>query len=65
MSADSIRYQILFLSGLSPMAFMMISHKTEWSWVFPKDGALLSTVLATIYKGQIRAVCGLADVREN
>ena len=65
MSADSLLYQILFLSGLSPLAFMMIAHKPEWSWVFPKDGAILSTVLATIYKEQVRAICALADVRDN
>lgn len=47
------------------MAFMMISHKPEWTWVFPKDGALLSTVLATTYKEQVRAVYALADPRDN
>ena len=65
MSADSILYQILFLSGLSPMAFMIISHKPEWTWVFPKDGAILSTVLATIYKEQVRAICSLTDAGDN
>ena len=47
------------------MAFIMISHKPEWTWFFPKDGALLSTVLATIYKDKVRAVCALADVSDS
>ena len=47
------------------MEFMMISHKSEWTQVLPKDGAILSAVVATIYEEKVRAICALADVRDN
>ncbi|KAI1259528.1 hypothetical protein F5Y18DRAFT_408997 [Xylariaceae sp. FL1019] len=52
MSTDHVLYQILVLGAFTDPARMIIALKPEWTWIFPKDGTLLSAVLAGIYKEQ-------------
>ena len=31
----------------------MIANRPAWTWIYPKDGMVLSVVLATIYREQV------------
>jgi len=51
---SELLYQVLVLSGYSPLAYQLIATRPSWSWIFPKDGMTLSMVLATLYTEKVR-----------